>query len=305
MHDRIRSNINLTAPMMQNLVTLTLQHARIKESDDQLPFWSHLIVLLFGPFIKKRINNVFGGRLKLMVSGGAALPPNVGRFFVALGVPLIQGYGLTEAAPVISVSPVQDNRITTVGTPLKGVKVKLNKSGELLVKGDLVMKGYWNQPQETARVIKKGWLNTGDLGEIDKDGFITITGRSKDIIVNSGGENISPVRVEARLESQPNIAQAMVDGDRRPWLAAVIVPSNDCISQSLEQRDKMVALIQNDINTANARLNTSERIRKFVIAVDGFTTENKRLTQTLKLRRHIIRRDFRNQIDRLYVNTTK
>jgi long-chain acyl-CoA synthetase len=305
MHDRILGNINLTAPMMQNLVALILEHAHMKESDNQLPFWSHLFVLLFGPFVKKRINNVFGGRLKLMVSGGAALPPNVGRFFVALGVPLIQGYGLTEAAPVISVSPIQDNRITTVGIPLKGVKVKLNKSGELLVKGGLVMKGYWNQPQETARVIKKGWLNTGDLAEIDKDGFITITGRSKDIIVNSGGENISPVRVETRLEGQPNIAQAMVDGDRRPWLAAVIVPSNDCISQSLGQRDKMVALIQNDINTANARLTTSERIRKFAIAEDGFTTENKRLTQTLKLRRHIIRRDFRNQIDRLYINTTK
>jgi long-chain acyl-CoA synthetase len=304
-HDRIRNSFNLSAPITQTLIALTLKHARIKQSGGQLPIFGYLIEFLSRPLVRQKIGRVFGGRLKLMVSGGAALPPSVGHFFIALGVDLVQGYGLTEAAPVISVSPIQDNRITTVGIPLKGVKVKLSKSGELLVKGKLLMKGYWNQPQETARIIKKGWLHTGDLAEIDEDGFITITGRSKDIIVNSGGENISPVRVETRLESQPNIAQAMVDGDRRPWLAAVIVPSKDCINKFRGQREKMITHIQNDINTANARLNTSERVRKFVVAEDGFTTENKRLTQTLKLRRHIIRRNFRNQIDRLYADSKK
>ncbi len=305
MHDRIRSSINQTAPMTQRLVAVTLKQARIRQSGGRLPFWSYLTTPIFRTFIQRQINDVFGGRLKLMVSGGASLPPNVGRFFVALGIRLVQGYGQTEASPVISVSPISDNRVATVGLPLRGVKVKVSASGELLVKGELVMEGYWNNPKETAKVIKNGWLYTGDLGEIDRDGFVTITGRSKDIIVNSGGENISPSRVEARLTGQPNIAQAMIDGDRRPWLVAVIVPSEDCIKDAYGRRDKIVARIQNDVDTANARLASSERIRKFIIADDGFTVENKRLTQTLKLRRHIIRRDFRNSIDRLYQNSSK
>ena len=305
MHDRIRNSISMTAPMTQRLIALTLKLERSQQSGGKLPLLSHLIVSLAKPYIRSMINDLFGGRLKLMVSGGAALPPNIGRFFVALGVRLIQGYGQTEASPVISVSPPEDNRIATVGMPLDGVHVKSSPSGEILIKGDLVMERYWNNAKETARVIKDGWLHTGDLGEIDDQGYITITGRSKDIIVNSGGENISPSRVESRLTGQPNIEQAMVDGDKRPWLAAVIVPSEDCMTSSNGRHDKMITKIQNDIDTANARLASIERIRKFVIADDGFTIDNKRLTQTLKLRRHIIRRDFRNQIDRLYVNSVK
>ena len=305
MHDRIRKSINMTAPMTQRLIALTFKYERTVQSGGQPSFWSRIIVSVAKPYIRRRINEVFGGRLKLMVSGGAALPPNVGRFFVALGLRLIQGYGQTEASPVISVSPPENNRIASVGLPLDGVRVKSSPSGEILIKGDLMMEGYWNNPKETERVIKNGWLHTGDLGQIDAEGFITITGRSKDIIVNSGGENISPSRVEARLTSQPNIQQAMVDGDKRPWLAAVIVPSDDCVKSAQGRRDKIITNIQNDIDTANARLASSERVRKFVIAEDGFTVDNKRMTQTLKLRRHIIRQDFRNQIDRLYVSPLK
>ena len=304
LHDRIHQSINNSSAIAQRLAQLTLRLGRARSSQTRLPVLQMLTDQVLTLLVRRKVMAHFGGRLKVMVSGGAALPPRVGRFFLAMGLPLTQGYGQTEASPVISVNPLTNNRIASVGTPLSGVEVKLSASGELLVRGDLVMKGYWGRPQETAKVIKNNWLHTGDLAEIDDDGYISIIGRSKDIIVNSGGENISPMRVETRLAGQPNIAQAMVDGDRRPWLAAVIAPSEECRDRAGGRRDKMIGLIQNDIDTANARLTTAERIRRFVLAEDGFTLENKRLTPTLKIRRHIIRRDFRDQIDRLYERQT-
>ena len=300
LHDRMHQSINNASGLEQRLAQLTLRLGHARANQTRLPILQMITDHILTFLVRRKIRDHFGGRLKVMVSGGAALPSRVGRFFLAMGLPLTQGYGQTEASPVISVNPLDNNRIASVGTPLEGVELKLAASGELLVRGDLVMKGYWGRPQETAKVIKNGWLHTGDLAEIDDDGYITIIGRSKDIIVNSGGENISPMRVEARLSGQPNIAQAMVDGDRRPWLAAVIAPSEECLQRAGGRRDKIISLIQNDIDTANARLTTSERIRRFVLAEDGFTIENKRLTPTLKIRRHIIRRDFRDQIDRLY-----
>lgn len=300
LHDRMHQSINNASGLEQRLAQLTLRLGHARANQTRLPILQMITDHILTFLVRRKIRDHFGGRLKVMVSGGAALPPRVGRFFLAMGLPLTQGYGQTEASPVISVNPLDNNRIASVGTPLEGVELKLAASGELLVRGDLVMKGYWGRPQETAKVIKNGWLHTGDLAEIDDDGYITIIGRSKDIIVNSGGENISPMRVEARLSGQPNIAQALVDGDRRPWLAAVIAPSEECLQRAGGRRDKIISLIQNDIDTANARLTTSERIRRFVLAEDGFTIENKRLTPTLKIRRHIIRRDFRDQIDRLY-----
>ena len=300
LHDRMHQSINNSSGLAQRLAQLTLRLGRARANQTRLPLLQMIMDQVLTLVVRRKVAAHFGGRLKVMVSGGAALPPRVGRFFLAMGLPLTQGYGQTEASPVISVNPLNNNRIASVGTPLSDVEVKLSPSGELLVRGDLVMKGYWGRPQETAKVIKNGWLHTGDLAEIDDQGYISIIGRSKDIIVNSGGENISPMRVETRLTGQPNIAQAMVDGDRRPWLAAVIVPSEDCLSRANGRRDKIITLIQNDIDTANARLTTAERIRRFVLAEDGFTIENKRLTPTLKIRRHIIQHDFRDKIDRLY-----
>ena len=270
LHDRMHQSINNASGLEQRLAQLTLRLGHARANQTRLPILQMITDHILTFLVRRKIRDHFGGRLKVMVSGGAALPPRVGRFFLAMGLPLTQGYGQTEASPVISVNPLDNNRIASVGTPLEGVELKLAASGELLVRGDLVMKGYWGRPQETAKVIKNGWLHTGDLAEIDDDGYITIIGRSKDIIVNSGGENISPMRVEARLSGQPNIAQAMVDGDRRPWLAAVIAPSEECLQRAGGRRDKIISLIQNDIDTANARLTTSERIRRFVLAVDGF-----------------------------------
>jgi long-chain acyl-CoA synthetase len=300
LHDRIHQSINNSGGFAQRLAHMALKLGHARATNTRLPLLQMITYRMLDYTVRRKIQAHFGGRLKLMVSGGAALPPRVGRFFLALGLPLVQGYGQTEASPVISASPPDDIRITSVGPALPGVRVKLSDKGELLVRGDLVMQGYWKRPEDTAKVLQKGWLHTGDLAEMDADGYITIIGRSKDIIVNSGGENISPMRVEERLTSQPNIAQAMVDGDRRPWIAAVVVPSEACIARANGHRDKIISLIQNDIDTANTRLTTVERIRRFVLAEDGFTVENKRLTPTLKIRRHIIRREFRDQIDRLY-----
>ncbi len=299
-HDRIQKTIASSTPFTKRLIAKTIELGTAKIEGRKLSIGERVMDKALDMMVRQKFRKGLGGRLKVMVSGGAALPPEIATFFLAIGIPLIQGYGQTEAAPVISANPTRDNRIGSVGLPLAGVSVKLAPSGELLVQGDLVMQGYWNDPQTTAKILKNGWLHTGDLAEIDTDGYITIIGRSKDIIVNSGGENVSPSRVESRLTSQANIEQAMVYGDRRPWLSAVIVPSKDCIIKAGGKHEKLLRLIQDNLDTANARLATAERIRRFIIADGGFTIENKRLTPTLKIRRHIIRRDFRDRLDGLY-----
>jgi len=303
LHDRIRNSAKGKGPLAEKLLALTLRLGRRKEQHGRFSLLELLVDKLMSLLVRRAVARQLGGRLKIIVSGGAALPPAVGRFFLALGIRLVQGYGQTEASPVISSNGTDDIRIQSVGRPLEGVEVRLSRSGELLVKGPLVMKGYWRRPEETARVIRDGWLHTGDIAEIDADGFITITGRKKDIIVNSGGENISPGRVESRLLAQPNIAQAMVFGDRRPWLVAVIIPSQACLDRAGNKPDKITRYIQSDIDTANSRLAAGERVRRFIIDRDGFTVENKRLTATLKPRRRIIWQDFEDRLDKLYSRT--
>src|SRR5271166_4551105 len=177
--------------------------------------------------VRAKLRRRFGGRLKAMVSGGAPLNPEIGSFFVALGVRLLQGYGQTEAAPVIACNSPARIKIDTVGPPLDGVRVKTADDGEILVAGDNVMQGYWNDPEATAQVLEDGWLKTGDVGFVDDDGYIRITDRKRDFIKTSAGETISPARVEGYLTIEPEIAQAMVFGDRRPYLVAVVVPDPD------------------------------------------------------------------------------
>src|SRR6185312_11635595 len=177
--------------------------------------------------VRDKVRARFGGRLKAMVSGGAPLNPEIGGFFLALGVTLLQGYGQTEAAPVIACNPPDHIRIDTVGPALDGVEIRIADDGEILVRGDNVMQGYWNDPEATVRTLANGWLHTGDIGRLDPDGYLRITDRKRDFIKNSGGEMISPARVEAALTLAPEIAQAMVFGDRRPYLVAVLVPDPD------------------------------------------------------------------------------
>lgn len=262
--------------------------------------------------VRDKVRRRFGGRLKAMVSGGAPLNPEIGLFFIALGVVLLQGYGQTEAAPVISANPPWRIKVDTVGPPLDGVEVRIAEDGEILVRGDNVMKGYWNDPEATERTIRNGWLHTGDVGEIDRDGYIKITDRKRDFIKNSGGDMISPARVEGYLTLQPEIAQAMVFGDRRPYLVAVITPDPDFMAAYAKENglpNDLAALagdpgLQKLVGAAVARVNADlspiERVRRFILASEPFSTANGQMTPTLKIKRHAIRQAYGEQLLALY-----
>ena len=265
--------------------------------------------------VRRKVAARFGGRLKAFVSGGAPLNYDVGLFFISLGVPIHQGYGLTESAPVISVNRVPTNNLNTVGPPLKGVEVRIAEDGEILVRGELVMLGYWNKPDRTAEVIQDGWLYTGDVGHMDDQGRICITDRKKDLIVNSGGDNVAPQRVEGILSLEPEIAQVMVHGDKRPHLVALIVPDADWVKEwrkandrdpgasgwaDLQDDDAFLKTLRAAIDRANAQLNILEKVRRFTLADESFNVENGMLTPSLKIRRHIIKESYLDRLEALY-----
>ena len=263
--------------------------------------------------LKPKLAKKFGGRIKAMVSGGAPLNPEVGVFFESLGITFLQGYGQTEAAPVISCNrPKVGLKHDTVGPPLEGVEVKIAADGEILVRGELVMHGYWRNEAETARVLKDGWLHTGDIGVIDEKGRIKITDRKKDIIVNDKGDNVAPQKVEGMLTLQPEIMQAMIAGDRKPYMTAVIVPDPEWTQEwcaKLGAKCDLKALLQNhDYRTAvgaavervNKDLSVIERIRRFILADEPFSIENEQLTPSLKIRRHVLKQVYGERLDALY-----
>jgi len=243
-----------------------------------------------------------------MISAGAPLNPEIGGFFLALGIPLLQGYGQTEATPAISCNSPAWIKIDTVGPPLDGLQVRIAEDGEILVAGDSIMLGYWNDPAATAQVLDGGWLKTGDIGFLDQDGFIRITDRKRDFIKTSGGEMISPARLEGLLTAEPEISQAMVFGDRHPYLVAVLVPEPDLISGMGLQNGELDR-ITGAVGAAVARVNQSvsprERVRRFLIASEPFTPANGLMTPTLKIRRHAIRGAYGAALDQLYERGTR
>jgi len=246
--------------------------------------------------VRRRVRARFGGRLRAAISGGARLEPELGRFFLGLGVALLQGYGQTEAGPVIAVNAPGATRIETVGRPLRGVELRIAPDGEILVRGDLVMLGYWGRPEETAVTIEQpdgesgagGWLHTGDIGELDADGYLRITDRKKDMIVLSGGENVSPARIEGMLIAEGAIAQAVVLGEGRSSLTALVVPA--------EGYDEMAAAAA--VSNVNKRLSVTERIRRHAV-VAPFTIDNGMLTATQKIRRHIVTQEHADLLIKL------
>lgn len=263
--------------------------------------------------VRKKVRKQFGGRLKALVSGGAPLSPDVGYFFAALGLPLMQGYGQTEAGPVVSVNPPWAPKMHTVGTLFKNTDAKIAEDGEILIKGELVMKGYWRNDDATSGALKDGWLHTGDIGRFDEEGYLEITDRKKDIIVNDKGDNISPQRVEGLLALEDEIAQAMVYGDKRPHMVALIVPDADWLAGWAKSNGKNAARLEKladdaDLHKAidaavgriNKRLSNIEKIRKFALANEAFTIENAQMTPSLKLRRHVVKEVYQETLDGLY-----
>lgn len=267
--------------------------------------------LLLSRTLVPKIRARFGGRMKALVSGGAPLNPDVGLFFDAMGLTLLQGYGQTEAGPVISCNrPSAGIAMDTVGPPLDGVEVRIAEDGEILVRGELVMHGYWRNPAETEKVLKDGWLHTGDIGEFDAKGRIRITDRKKDLIVNDKGDNVSPQKVEGMLTLQPEIGQAMVHGDRRPHLVGLIVPDAEWTREwadaqgvtveSAASNPAYMAALRAAVDRVNDDLSVIERVRRFILADEPFAIENEQMTPSMKIRRHIIRNVYADRLDGLY-----
>jgi len=313
LHQRMLRGIERDGGLKQKLFMRTLALGRKHYEDaGSLGFGERLMNGLLGLLVRRKVRKRFGGRLKAMVSGGAPLNPEIGKFFLALGVPLLQGYGQTEASPVVSANPPNRIKIHTVGPPLVGVEVRIAEDGEILVRGENIMKGYWNDPEATARAVVDGWLHTGDVGLIDGDGYIQITDRKRDFIKNSGGDMVSPARVEGYLTLQPEVGQAMVFGDRRPYLVAVLVPHQELIERIARERGvaPVLANLLEDpellkatgaaVNRVNAELSPIERVRRFTLAREAFTTANGQMTPTLKIKRHAIRQAYGEALLKLY-----
>ncbi|MCH7629590.1 AMP-dependent synthetase/ligase [Novosphingobium percolationis] len=269
--------------------------------------------LLLDAALRPKIRARFGGRMKAMVSGGAPLNPEVGVFFDAMGLTMLQGYGQTEAGPVISCNrPRAGLKMDTVGPPMKGVEVKIADDGEILVRGELVMHGYWQNPAETARTLVDGWLHTGDIGHIDDRGRIKITDRKKDMIVNDKGDNVSPQKIEGMLTLQPEIAQAMVSGDKRPYVVGLIVPDPEWALdwarkqgehfdfRELQDLPAFRNAVRGAVDRVNKDLSVIEKVRQFAFADEAFSIDNEEMTPSMKIRRHKIRERYGARIDGLY-----
>lgn len=315
MRSRINQGLKGQSPLRAKLFAKTLALGiKRYETPNKMSLLDKLIDAICERLVREKVRARFGGRLKALVSGGAPLNYDVGLFFTALGVRILQGYGQTETSPVISANMPDNVKLHTVGPPLRGVEVMIADDGEILTRGELVMKGYWNDPDATiATIDEDGWLHTGDVGHFDDEGCIVITDRKKDLIVNSGGDNISPQRVEGILCLEEEIEQVMVFGDRRPYLTAVIVPNEDWIKRWVKENGKSSSDLEDladdadfksavgeAIKRSNADMSVIEKVRKHIVAPHAFTVENGQMTPTLKVRRHAVLREFREDLEALY-----
>ena len=318
---RILKTIDKQGGLAPKLLTRALSLGE-KQLSGRSRFWDKPVDFFIGKTLRPKVQAKFGGRIKALVSGGAPLNPDIGVFFHSLGLTLLQGYGQTEAGPVISCNRARAGiSMDTVGPPMKDTEVRIADDGEILVRGELVMHGYWCNEPETARVLKPStdpgaddqpWLHTGDVGHIDAKGRIVITDRKKDLIVNDKGDNVSPQKIEGMLTLQPEILQAMVTGDKRPHLVGLVVPDPEWLIDWAMANDEapdiaaLVALpdvhraVQAAVDRVNRDLSVIEKVRRVDLTADAFTVDNGMLTPSLKIRRHKIREAYGARLDALY-----
>jgi len=290
LYNKINMNFEKQTGIKRKLINSTINLGKKILKKKELTLREKIINFLCNILVRKKIQKQFGGNLQAFVSGGGALDQNIGEFLNAIGLPTLQGYGLTEASPVVSCNLPNLVKVETVGPPFRTNQVKIGEDGEILIKGENVMLGYWNQKEETEKVIKKGWLHTGDIGEFDQNNYLKITDRKKDIIVNLGGDNISPTKVENILCLNELIKQSFVYGDRKNYLVAIIVTNKEI------NKDKIKLLIEN----INKNLTIIEKIKKYILIHEEFTIENGMLTPTLKLKRKEIIKNYKQQLENLY-----
>ena len=313
LRQRILKNVEKQGKVSQYLMKRALEIGA-KAYEGRVPLWDKPMDLILDRTLRPKVSARFGGRMKAMVSGGAPLNPEVGIFFHSLRLTILQGYGQTESGPVISCNrPSAGVRMDTVGPPLRNTEVRIAEDGEILVRGELVMKGYWRNEALTERTVVDGWLHTGDIGHLDEAGRIKITDRKKDIIVLDKGDNVAPQRIEGMLTLQSEIVQAMVAGDKRPYIVGLIVPDPEWTKEwakaqgkagstpdALKDDPDYLKAIGAAVDRVNAGLSTIEKVRRFILADEPFTTENEQLTPSIKIRRHVIREAYGERLDALY-----
>ena len=287
---KINMNFKKQSGLKRKLINQTLKLGKKILKKEKLSLSEKIISFICEKLVRRKIRNQFGGNLQAFVSGGGALDQNIGEFLNAIGLPTLQGYGLTEASPVVSCNLPDLVKVESVGPPFRTNKVKIAEDGEILIKGENVMLGYWNLKVETEKVIKDGWLYTGDIGELDNNNYLKITDRKKDIIVNLGGDNISPSKIENILCLNEFIKQSFVYGDKKNYLVALIVIDKEV------NKEKIKLIIEN----INKSFTLIEKIKKFILIYEEFTIENGMLTPTLKLKRKEITKNYKQQLENLY-----
>ncbi len=309
---RIIQNVQKQGGLALRLLGYAQNMAR-RKNEGKSALYDPLLSMLLEKTLRPKMRAKFGGRLKAMVSGGAPLNPEIGYFFQSVGLILLQGYGQTESGPIISCNrPSCGLKMHTVGPPLMNTQVKIAADGEILARGEMVMEGYWRNEKETAKVLIDGWLHTGDIGHLDEKGRVVITDRKKDLIVSDKGDNIAPQRIEGMLTLEAEIGQAMIYGDQKPYLTAIVSPDAEWSKEWAEAHNipyDMPALLKNTdycaavrsaVDRVNSRLSVIEKVRTICFGDEAFCVENGEMTPSLKIRRHIIRARYQERLDALY-----
>ena len=317
-YGKIISQVEADKPMKKKIfywaVSVGSAAAPYLMENKPLPFFLSLKYKLAGTLVFKKIKEAVGGRLKFAISGGAPLSKELGEFFFALGIKIVEGYGLTETSAIFMANPPKKVKFGTVGKPFKGYQLKIAPDGEILLKGDNVMKGYYKKPEATKEVLDKdGWLSSGDIGFIDKEGYLHITDRKKDLIVTAGGKNIAPQPIENKLKMNMYIEEAVMIGDKRPYCVALIVPSFEVLKdvakregipytneKDLIEQPRVKELIEAALNEVNSGFAKYETIKKFALIPQLFSQETGELTPTIKVKRNAVEKKYKALIDKLY-----